>query len=134
MRRLLLLPLLGLALAGCGGGSEAGPFPETVIGTVAQAPSGSAAGKALFTSNGCGGCHTYKPAGSAGKVGPDLDNLAADAQKANHGSVEDYVKESIEDPSAYVVSGFPNGVMPVYKGKLTDSQIGDLVSFLTSKS
>ena len=131
MRRLLPFAALALALAGCGGGEEARPLPKTVIGTVAQGPSGSAAGKTLFTSNGCGGCHTYKPAGAAGKVGPDLDKLAADAKKANHGSVEEYTKESIEDPSAYVVPGYPNGVMPVYKGKLTDSQVTDLVAFLT---
>jgi cytochrome c oxidase subunit II len=131
MRRLLLLAVLALALTGCGGGKETGPFPSTVIGTVAKGPSGAAAGKGLFTSNGCGGCHTYKPAGTNGKVGPDLDHLAADAKKANHGSVEDYARESIENPSAYVVPGFPNGVMPAYKGKLTDSQIDDLVSFLT---
>ncbi len=131
MRRLLPLAALLLALAGCGGGKEAGPFPETVIGTVAQAPSGAAAGKKLFTSNGCGGCHTYKPAGSAGKVGPDLDNLAADAKKANKGSLEDYARESIETPDAYVVPEYPKGVMPAFKGTLTDSQIDDLVSFLT---
>src|SRR3954452_18248024 len=129
MRRLLPIGLLAFALAGCGKAEVVQPVPETVVGTVAQAPSGAAAGKALFTTNGCGGCHTYKPAGSSGKVGPDLDNLAADAKKANHGSVEQYAKESIENPSAYVVPGFPNGVMPVYGGKLTDSQIGDLVSF-----
>jgi cytochrome c oxidase subunit II len=131
MRRLLPLAALALTLAGCGGGKEAGPFPKTVIGTVAKGPSGAAAGKALFTSNGCGGCHTYKPAGSAGKVGPDLDNLAADAQKANKGSVEEYTRESIEDPNAYVAPGFPKGVMPAFKGQLTDSQINELVSFLT---
>ena len=37
-------------------------------------------------------------------------------------------------PSAYVVPGFPNGVMPPYKGKLTDAQINDLVKFLTTQS
>jgi cytochrome c oxidase subunit 2 len=131
MRRLLPLAALAVALAGCGGGKEAGPFPETVVGTVAQGPSGAAAGKALYTSNGCGGCHTYKPAGSAGKVGPDLDNLAADAKKANKGSLEEYTLESIENPDAYVAPGFPKGVMPAFKGKLTDSQINELVSFLT---
>jgi cytochrome c oxidase subunit II len=134
MRRLLPIVLLAFALAGCGEEKVVQPVPETVIGTVAQAPSGAAAGKALFTSNGCGGCHTYKPAGSAGKVGPDLDNLAADAKKANKGALPVYTKESIEDPGAYVVPGFPNGVMPVYKGKLTDSQINDLVKFLTTQS
>jgi mono/diheme cytochrome c family protein len=131
MRRVLFLVALVPALAGCGGGTEAGPFPKTVIGTVAKGPSGSAAGKALFSSNGCGGCHTYKAAGTTGKVGPDLDNLAADAKKANRGSTEAYARESIEDPGAYVAPGYPNGVMPAFKGKLTDSQISDLVSFLT---
>ena len=134
MRRLLPLGLLAIALAGCGKAEVVQPLPQTVIGTVPKAPSGSAAGKALFLSNGCGGCHTYKPAGTNGKVGPDLDNLPADAKKANKGPLPVYVKQSIEDPGAYVVPGFPNGVMPVYKGKLTDSQINDLVKFLTSQS
>jgi mono/diheme cytochrome c family protein len=131
MRRLLPIGLLAIVLAGCGNAEVVHPVPQTVIGTVPQAPTGAAAGKALFASNGCGGCHTFKPAGSNGKVGPDLDNLAADAKKANRGPLPAYVKESIEDPPAYVVPGFPNGVMPVYKGKLTDAQINDLVKFLT---
>ena len=131
MRRLLPLAVLALALAGCGGGKEVGPFPVTVVGTVAQAPSGAAAGKVLYAANGCGSCHTFKPAASTGKVGPDLDKLAADAQKANRGSLAQYTRESIEDPGAYVVPSYPNGVMPSFKGKLTDSQINDLVAFLT---
>jgi cytochrome c oxidase subunit 2 len=134
MRRLLPIGLLAFALAGCGKAEVVQPAPETVIGTVAQAPTGAAAGKALFASNGCGGCHTYKPAGSGGKVGPDLDKVEADAKKANKGPVPVYVKQSIEVPSAYVVPGFPNGVMPPYKGKLTDAQINDLVKFLTTQS
>jgi cytochrome c oxidase subunit 2 len=134
MRRLLPIGLLAIALAGCGKAEVVQPVPETVIGTVAQAPSGAAAGKALFASNGCGGCHTYKPAGTNGKVGPDLDNLAADAKKANKGTLPAYTKESIEDPGAYVVPSYPNGVMPVYKGQLTDQQIDDLVKFLTTQS
>ena len=110
------------------------PFPVTVIGTLPQAPTGAAAGKALFTANGCGGCHTFTPAGSTGKVGPNLDNLAADAQKANRGSLEAYTRESIKHPNVYIVPGFQAGVMPDFGSKLTDSQIDDLVSFLTSKS
>jgi cytochrome c oxidase subunit 2 len=131
MRRLIPLAALAVALAGCGSGTETGAFPKTVIGTLPKAPSGTAAGKALFTSNGCGGCHTYKAANAQGKVGPDLDNLAADAQKANKGSLEAYTRESIENPDAYVAPGFSPGVMPAFAGKLTDSQINELVSFLT---
>jgi len=131
MRRLLPLAAVALALAGCGSGKVVAPLPETVIGTVPKAPSGTAAGKALFLSNGCGGCHTYKPAGTAGKVGPDLDNLAADAQKANKGSLDAYTRESIENPDAYIVAGYPRSVMPAFAGKLTDSQINELVAYLT---
>ena len=135
--RVLLLVVLAALLAGCGSQGTKGAFPETVIGTLPKAPTipkgDPAAGKALFTSNGCGGCHTYTPAGASGKVGPDLDNLAADAQKANQGSLEEYTATSIQNPGAYVVPGFPNGVMPGF-GKLTSKQVGDLVAFLTQKS
>src|ERR1051325_3247563 len=106
MRRLIPIGLVAFALAGCGKAEVVTPTPETVIGTVAQAPTGAVAGKALFAAKGCGGCHTYRPAGSNGKVGPDLDSLAADAKKAHKGALADYVKESIEDPGAYLVPGF----------------------------
>jgi mono/diheme cytochrome c family protein len=95
-------------------------------------PAGNAtAGKALFTAQGCIACHTFKPAGATAKVGPDLDNLAADAQKANRGTVEEYAAESIKDPTAYTVPGYPSGVMPAFNS-LSDKQVGDLVAFLTS--
>ncbi len=100
--------------------------------TAPAAPSGNAAsGKQLFAANGCASCHTYARAGATGKVGPDLDHLAADAQKANRGSPADYTAESIRDPGAYVVPGFPNGVMPSF-ASLGDAKIADLVAFLTS--
>ena len=91
----------------------------------------AAAGKTLFTAQGCVACHTFKPAGATAKVGPDLDNLAADAEKANRGTVEEYAAESIEDPTAYTVPGYPAGVMPAF-GSLSDKQVGDLVAFLTA--
>jgi mono/diheme cytochrome c family protein len=98
------------------------------------APAGdAAAGKTLFNAQGCSACHTFKPAGATAKVGPDLDNLAADAAKANRGTIEEYAAESIKDPSAYVVPGYPNGVMPAFTS-LSDKQVGDLVAFLLSGS
>ena len=131
-----VLPLVGLAviLAGCGGGQVVTPTAQTVVGslpTTAAVKGDPAAGKTLYDSNGCGGCHSFKPAGSAGKVGPDLDNLAADATKANQGSLELYTSAAIKNPSAYVVPGFQNGVMPSYGTQLKDKQIADLTAFLT---
>jgi cytochrome c551/c552 len=107
------------------------PAPPGPTPPPAPARGDPAAGKALFEQNGCGSCHTYAPAGSSGKVGPDLDNLASDAQKA--GKPRDaYAHESIADPNAYVVPGFPEGVMPTFQ--LSAAQLDDLVAFLTQKS
>jgi mono/diheme cytochrome c family protein len=97
------------------------------------APAGdAAAGKALFASQGCSACHTFEPAGSTAKVGPDLDDLAANAKTANRGSVQEYAAESIEDPGAYVVPGYPNGVMPQFQ--LSETQVADLVAFIAGRS
>jgi mono/diheme cytochrome c family protein len=131
----LVLFALAALLAGCGSGTVVGPTAVTVIGSLpASSPvvkGDPVAGKKLFLSSGCGGCHTFKPAGTNGKVGPDLDNLAADAKKANQGSLDQYVFTSIKNPSAYVVPGYPNGVMPNYGAQLTDKQIADITAFLT---
>jgi cytochrome c2 len=146
MRRpALLLALLALALllTACDPPGrkkkEVSPLPETVVGTLPQDQSSAtggdaASGKTLFASNGCGGCHVYKPAGSAGAVGPSLDNLPADAKKANQGPLPAYVSASIKTPDSYVVPGFQPGVMPSYGGQLEDQQIADLVAFLTKPS
>lgn len=141
MRRLASLTVLlalTVGLAGCGlggvrSGEESSALPETVVGTVEQAPvatSGDPAqGKTLFTANGCGGCHAYGPAGSSGSVGPKLDNLVASSKAAGE-DVDAYVAESIKSPGSFVVKGYTDGVMPPY-AQFTSEQVGDLVAFLT---
>jgi cytochrome c oxidase subunit II len=139
VRRLALIVLLGALAAGCGGEKTVAPAPETVSGSVPSKPQPQplpkgdpAAGKAVFASQGCGGCHTYKPAGSTGTTGPDLDKLAQYAQTA--GKPEDeFVHESIVDPGAYTEKGYPSGVMPSYDS-LSQKQLADLVAFLTTPS
>jgi mono/diheme cytochrome c family protein len=139
MRRPALLLVAGcvFVLAACGGGKTVAPLPKTVEGTLPKptAVTGDpVAGKAVFVSQGCGSCHTFTPAGTKGTIGPDLDKLADDAKKANQ-PLADYVKTSITDPNAYVVPGFPKGVMPsTYSSSLSDKQLADLVAFLTQKS
>ena len=95
----------------------------------ASAGGGSPAA-ATFQSN-CGSCHTFKPAGTTGKIGPDLDHLAADAQKANRGPLAKYIHESIVDPGAYLVPGF-NDLMPhIFATQLSAGQIQQLVQYLS---
>ena len=134
MRRLAPFLVLGFVLAGCGGTETVSPTAETVVGTLAtttQAAAGDAkAGATLFTAQGCGGCHTFKPAGTNGTVGPDLDKLAQYAKTANQGSLEAFTQESIANPSAYIEKGYPN-VMPNFGQSLSAKQIADLVAYLT---
>ena len=48
-------------------------------------------------------------------------------------SVGQYIYQSIVDPSAFVVSDFPDNVMPqVFADMLTDEELNDLVEYLKS--
>ena len=67
---------------------EAEPTPETVVGALpdetteagtricrrSSSTGDAAAGKEVFATTGCGGCHTLAAAGSSGAVGPNLDD------------------------------------------------------------
>jgi cytochrome c6 len=74
----------------------------------------AAAGKAIFTSAGCASCHTLKAAGAHGTVGPNLDDRRPSADK-----VVERVTEG-------------KGVMPSFKGQLTDAQIQSVAAFVSS--
>jgi cytochrome c551/c552 len=120
--------VLALALTGCGDQGTTRPVADTVVGTVqAEAP-----GKAIFLSQGCGSCHTFKPAGSdaSGTIGPDLDKLAAFAKTAKQ-PLAAFVHESIVDPDKYIEKGFPKGVMPKSYKALPANDLTALVDFLT---
>jgi mono/diheme cytochrome c family protein len=142
MRRALALSgiLAGLVLlvSGCGDAQVVSPTAETVEGalpqettpgeTVNTSEGDAAAGKEVFASSGCGGCHTYGPAGSSATIGPDLDT-------ALQGKDAQFVLESIVDPNKEIASGFQANIMPSTFGEsLSDKQLADLVAFLTQPS
>jgi cytochrome c oxidase subunit 2 len=91
----------------------------------------SASGKAVFTNNGCNSCHTFKPAGSTAKIGPDLDNLKQEAQQAGQ-PLEQFIRQSIVDPNAYVQPGYPKNIMPTTFSSLPKDQLDALVKYLAS--
>jgi cytochrome c oxidase subunit II len=90
---------------------------------------GGASGNAIFTSNGCDGCHTFKPANATGKVGPDLDKLPEEARGAGQ-PLEQFIRESIVKPDAYVEPGYQKGVMPATFASLPKDQLDALITFL----
>jgi cytochrome c oxidase subunit 2 len=94
-----------------------------------QAPGGGGPGLAVFRSAGCAGCHTFKPAGSNATTGPDLDNLRADAQRAGK-PFQQFVRESIVDPNAFVEKGYQPNIMPSTFKTLPKEQLDALVQYL----
>jgi mono/diheme cytochrome c family protein len=87
-------------------------------------------GEQIFTAAGCAGCHTFQPAGSNGTIGPNLDDLAAAAGEREPGkSAEEYIRESLTDPGAFLAEGFGD-TMPSFEGRLTDRQIDAVIEYL----
>ena len=122
----VVLALL-VCVAGCGGGEEGSPLPETVEGTVPAAttseepPTSSlegdaTKGEAVFASAGCGGCHTLEAAGSSGNIGPNLDDAKPDA--------------------ALVLDRVTNGrgAMPTFKGQLSEQEIADVAQYVVEST
>ena len=80
-------------------------------------------GAQVFANNGCSGCHTLKAAGASGTTGPDLD-----AELPGQSAAQ--VRESIVDPSAEIVRGFPNVMPKNYEQVLSSQDLDALVKFL----
>lgn len=136
MRRLgpivILLGVLVFASAGCRtskpGEKIVSPLPTKVTGTLptvtaastsvpAEYKNGDAtAGKAVFLSAGCTGCHTLKDANSHGNVGPNLDQA--------------------KPPLSLVVTRVTlgKGAMPSFKGQLSTKQIADVAAYVVKAS
>ena len=121
-------------LAGCGSGTVVSPLPSTVVGPLPKAAptlvGNATAGKAVFASAGCGACHTLAAAGASGKVGPNLDDLTAEAAKAGE-ALDAFIKDSIVNPAAYIAPGYAGGIMPATFGQtLKPQQLADLLAFM----
>ena len=101
----------------------------------ASLPKGNAAsGQQLFATltPPCATCHTVT--GDQIVVGPALAGVAARAATRKQGySAEIYFYESITSPSAYLVQGFADGLMPkTFKETLKPQEISDLVAYLAT--
>ncbi len=141
---ILLAAAVLLLVAACGGGEVVEAQPETVQGTVATETTAggeqgggeqgggeqgggqqgggeqggeqgdAGAGKQVFTSAGCGSCHTLSDAGTSGAVGPNLDEA-----KPEYELVVDRVTHGMDG-------------MPSFKGQLSEKQIQDVAAYVSS--
>ena len=74
------------------------------------------AGKQIFLTAGCSGCHTLADAGASGHVGPNLD--------------------AARPSRALVINRVTNGqgVMPPFAGKLSRAQIEQVADYVSARA
>lgn len=110
------------------------------------------AGKAVYEKAGCTACHAIRGVGNQGAVGPNLTKIGADSEEiiasddyknnvkdqpaATTG--EEYIRQSILHPNAYIYPKCPQGpcpagVMPaIYEQQLSPEELNNLVNYLNS--
>ena len=125
---LALLLALGLGALGFFLGRATAPEKKVTVArattpvtptTTTSAPGGKGsptAGKAVFASAGCGGCHTLAAAGTNGAVGPNLDQA----------------KPAYSLVLARVTRGLRG--MPSFKGQLSAKQIQDVAAYVSTSA
>ena len=126
-----------LQVARAGGSQAAGEkVGMSVNNIVAQA----------FQKGGCGACHTIPGvAGAVGAIGPDLTNIGKVAAERIQSSdytgsattAEDYIRESIATPGAFVSPDCPggpcqDGLMPSLVAVFSADEMKGIVDYLAS--
>ncbi len=90
-------------------------------------------GQELFTSKNCMACHTVD---GSPRVGPSLKGIFGKAEQLEGGTTahvdENYLRESLMNPSAKIVEGFNAATMPPYQGQLNDEEVNALVAYIKS--
>ena len=90
-------------------------------------------GEVLFGRLGCAGCHM----GTQSRC-PPLQGVYGRTEQLQGGATafvdEDYIHESIVNPNAKVVAGYPRDVMPSFAGQIDDAGLRDLIAYVKSLS
>ena len=134
MRKLILaialITVVALLLSACGGGGAAGPGD-------------AARGKTLYnrstlgtkSAEGCVSCHKYdEKEGKAEKAPYTKETAKRAASRVPGMNAEEYIKESILKPDAYIVEGFNKGDMYAkWTTELSAQEINDLIAYLLTE-
>lgn len=87
-------------------------------------------GENLLTLQGCITCHSVD---GSEKIGPTFQGLFGREEVMTDGTTltvdENYIRESILDPSAKIVQGYQNQMVS-YEGRLSDDDISDIIEYI----
>lgn len=118
-----VLLIVALAATACGGGEEdSGKSSKSGEELFQQATLGTLAG--------CKTCHSLEP--GVVIIGPSLAAIGVEADSRVEGvAAADYLRQSIIDPNAHLVEGYPANIMPnTYQNQLSEDQVEALVSYM----
>jgi cytochrome c oxidase subunit II len=109
-----------------------GDFEKWLAGVsnIADTTPPAEVGARLYKSRGCASCHT---ATGAASVGPSFKGVFGHevvlSDRRRVPVDEDYLRESILEPTAKVVAGF-DPVMPTYQGRIKDKEITAIIEYI----
>jgi len=118
-----------LALTACGGG--AAPIDPLEVGDPARGQEFFETGADVLGTP-CEGCHSLD--GVDGEHGPTLQGISERAGERVPGmNAEEYLRQSILEPGAYLVEGYEDEMEPFYELLLTEDDIDDIVAYLLTQ-
>jgi mono/diheme cytochrome c family protein len=126
----VMLGVMAMLMTACGGGTVS----QSTGASNQDSP--AAEGAQLFADStlgglaGCSACHSVTSGGFG--TGPSLAQIGLTAGERVPGlSAEEYLRQSILDPNAYLVDDYTRGLMPPgYGDNLTEDEIDSLVAYL----
>ncbi|WP_422358870.1 c-type cytochrome [Reichenbachiella sp.] len=122
---MIIIPILLLILFG----SLNSIFEYTVVAEIKESVSQAdhenplTYGKILFETRGCINCHS---------ISPEIENFGPNLSGISKRVAREYIRESIVDPNAVIVDGFPDITMPNFGEVLNNDQVEALVVYVSS--
>jgi cytochrome c oxidase subunit 2 len=91
-------------------------------------------GARLYQKYGCEGCHSLD---GSRKTGPSFKGLFGRTTTFDDGTSlqadENYIRESLVNPTAKTVKTFPKGAMPSFQGQLSEEDLTAIIEFIKSQ-
>jgi cytochrome c oxidase subunit II len=102
-------------------------YQQWLVGTTLGEPPADAGAK-LFYSYGCMACHSSQA--------PTMAGLYLSQVRLSDGKTvvadDEYLRESILEPHAKIVAGYPDGLMPTFTGRINDEQMMEIIAYIKS--
>ncbi|MEY4616764.1 MAG: cytochrome c oxidase subunit [Pseudomonadota bacterium] len=91
-------------------------------------------GAKIYNDKGCVACHSLD---GSPKVGPSFKGLYGRKNVFEEGGElvadENYIRESIVNPTAKTVKGYPKGAMPSFQGQFSEEDLTAIIEFIKSQ-